>query len=382
MTMALDLARDDASSPFAAVEILYDVEAARPVLTSLAAFGGAYQSPAFLDAWARAFKARLVFVVARDGAGDPAAALPLHVFRRGPLTVARFAGDGWANYHFGLFREPALWRPRDVRALLRAAGRTAGVDLYAFMQAPPAWEGEANPMLALPGTPSPSPAMATRLGGAHADWLDAHFSPATQKKLRKKLKKLEVFGHVAHRRAGDAGEVKRFLDAMIAHKAAQAQARGEPDPLAPAPVRDLLARLAGGASPTMEMHALVAGERVVAVMGVLASGRRLSGLVISHDGDPAVAAATPGVQLFCEVVRDARARGFETMDLGVGEARYKRETCEIEEPLRDLALGVSPLGRVAAPLYLGLRAAMAAIKRRPALHARARTLAAALRRRR
>ena len=81
-------------------------------------------------------------------------------------------------------------------------------------------------------------------------------------------------------------------------------------------------------------------------------------------------------------MRDALARGFETVDLGVGEARYKRETCEIEEPLRDLALGVSALGRVAAPLYLGLRAAMGAIKRHPALHARARAFVHALKRRR
>ena len=380
--MALVLARDEAPALFAAVEVLFDIEAARPVLAALAARAGAYQSPAFLEAWARAFQRRLVLVVARDEAGEPLAALPLHIVRLGPLGIARFAGDGWANFHFGLFRDPASWRARDVKALLRAAARTAGVDLYAFMHCPSTVMGEANPMGTLTGVGSPSPAMATRLGATHADWLDAHFSHATQKKLRKKFKKLEVFGKVAHCRARDEAEARRFLDAMFAHKAGQAQARGEPDSFAQAPVRDLLGRLALGAAPTMELHALVAGERVVAVLGALASGRQLSGLVISHDGDATIAAATPGVQLFAEVVRDARARGFDRVDLGVGEARYKRETCEVEERLRDLAYGVTPLGRIVAPLYLGVRAAMGAIKRNPALHARARTLVLALRRRR
>ncbi len=378
MTMALDLARDEATAPFAAVEVLFEIEAARPVLAALATRASAYQSAAYLDAWARAFSARLAFVVARDDAGEPTAALALHIVKRGPVTMARFAGDGWANYHFGQFRDPALWRARDVKALLRAAARTAGVDLYAFMHCPPCWEGAINPLLALSGTPSPSPALATRLRATHAEWLDAHFSHATQKKLRKKLKKLEDFGAVAHRRAGDAGEAMRFLDAMLVHKAGQAQARGEPDAFAQVQVRDLLRRLVAGGS--MELHALVAGERILAVLGMLASGRRLSGLVISHDGDVRVAAATPGVQLFTQVARDACARGFETVDLGVGDARYKRETCEIEERLHDLAFGVSPLGRIAAPLYLGVRTAMGAIKRRPALHACARTLVHLLRR--
>jgi CelD/BcsL family acetyltransferase involved in cellulose biosynthesis len=376
LTLALDLAREGASAPFSAVDIVFDPEAAGAVLAALAARGGAYQSAGFVDAWARAFGARLAVAVARDEAGETVAALPLHLTRWGPLRVARFAGGGWANYQFGLFRVPADWRGRDVRAFLRRAAKTAGVDLFAFMHCPLETAGAANPLLTLPGTPSPSPALATRLPAAHADWLDAHFSRATQKKLRKKLKKLEAFGEVAFRRAGQTGEGRRFLDALLAHKAAQARARGEPDLFAEAAVRDLLGRLVENAA--LEMHALTAGERVVAVFGAMASGRRLSGLVLSHDIAEDVAAATPGVQLVAEAARDAIARGFDTLDLGVGDSRYKRETCEIEEPLRDLALGATPLGRLAAPLYLAVRAAMRAIKRRPALYARAMALKYAL----
>jgi len=365
VTLALDLARDGAAAPFTAVDIVYDAQA----LSSLSARGGAYQSAAFVDAWASAFSAKLAVAVARDASGETVAALPLHIVRWGPLRVARFAGDSWANYHFGLFRVPADWRGEDVRALLTQAARTAGIDLYAFMHSPPETAGAANPLFALAGTQSPSSALSTRLPDSHDDWLDAHFSRATQKKLRKKLKKLEAFGPVACRRASEPAESRRFLDALLAQKAAQAQARDEPDLFAQAPVRDLLHRLVERA--TLEMHALTAGERVVAVFGALVSGRRLSGLVLSHDISEDVAAATPGVQLVAEVARDAISRGFDTLDLGVGDSRYKRETCEIEEPLRDLAFGATALGRLAAPVYLGVRAAMGAIKRRPALYERA-----------
>jgi len=369
VTLALDLTREGTLAPFAAIDIVFDVETAVAALASLSARGGAYQSAAFVDAWTRAFGARLAVALARDAAGEIVAALPLHIVRRGPLRVASFAGGGWANYQFGLFRAPADWRAQDVRAFLAQAAKTVGVDLYAFMHCPPETAGVANPLFALAGTPSPSPALATRLSGSHADWLDAHFSRATQKKLRKKLKKLDVFGPVACRRADDATEARRFLDALLAQKAAQARARGEPDQFAQPAVQELLRRLIDSAA--LEMHALQAGERVVAAFGAMASGRRLSGLVLSHDISEDVAAATPGVQLIVEIARDAIARGFDMLDLGVGDGRYKRETCEIEEPLRDLAFGATALGRLAAPLYLGVRASMRAIKRRPALHARA-----------
>ena len=366
MTLALALAREPAAAPFAAVEILLDPEAAAAALAALGARGGAYQSPAFVAAFARAFGARLVVAAARDAGGEIVAALPLHLRRFGPLRVARFVGDGWANYQYGLFRVPADWRGADVAAFLRAAARTAGIDLYAFMHSPAETAGAANPLYALGGVSSPSPALATRLPGAAADWLDAHFSRATQKKLKKKLKKLEALGPVAARRAQNPAEARRFLGALLDHKAAQAAARGEPDLFAQTRVRDLLARLIE--AEALEMYGLLAGSRIVAVFGGLPAGRRLSGLVLSHDVSEDVSAATPGVQLMCEVARLAIARGFDTLDLGVGDSRYKRETCEVEEPLRDLAFGATALGRVAAPLYLAARAAMGAIKRRPRLY--------------
>ena len=101
------------------------------------------------------------------------------------------------------------------------------------------------------------------------------------------------------------------------------------------------------------------------VFGALPAGRRLSGLVISYDGDPEIAVASPGEWLLSEVARDAMARGFETLDLGVGASRYKGAVCEIEEALVDASVGVTALGRLAASIFLVWRRASGEIKRRP-----------------
>ena len=367
MTFALasDAPRAGLARPFASVEVCGELAAAREAWAELGAMAGAYQSYGFAEACAAAFGGRLAIVVARDEAERPAALLPLRLVRLGPLTVAGFLGGSWANYHMGLFRPGLPWAADDVAALLREAGVLARADLFAFSSQPARWEGLDNPLARLPHAPAPSPAFASALPREHGDWLDARFSRASQKKLRKKARKLEVFGPLAHVRAATPNEAARFLDAFLAHKAAQARDRRARDPFAPPPARALLGRLA--ASGAMEMHALIAGERIVAAFGALPGGRRLSGLVVSYDGDREVAAGSPGEWLLIEVVREAIARGFQTFDLGVGESRYKREICETEESLFDTAFGVTPLGRAAAAAYLGGRAAMGAVKRRPRL---------------
>jgi CelD/BcsL family acetyltransferase involved in cellulose biosynthesis len=355
---------------FASVDVHADLESAAADWAALAPGAGAYQSFAFARAWAQTVGqgVRLAIVVARDRDGRPAALLALRRRRLGPLDVARFLGGSWANYHMGLFRPGLEWRREDVRALLSQAGRQAGIGLFCFAHQPAAWEDRDNPLALLPGRRSPNTAYATKLGGVHAEWVDAHFSRSTQKKLRKKARKLEPFGPLRAVRAADAAEAVRFLDAFFAHKAAQAASRGEPDVYGRRLVCELMrALIAEGA---MEMHALLAGERIVASFGALPAGARLSGLVLSYDSSPETAAASPGEWLLIEVARDAIARGFATLDLGVGASRYKGEICEIEEILTDAAFGVSKLGRLVAPLYHLWRGAKGLIKRHEGLRRR------------
>ena len=126
----------------------------------------------------------------------------------------------------------------------------------------------------------------------------------------------------------------------------------------------LIERLAG-AEPALELHALKVGERIVSVFGGLCAHGRLSGLIFSHDISEDVAAASPGELILAEIVRDAIRRNLAEFDLGVGEARYKSECCEVAEPLIDAAFAATFFGRVAASLFLQMRALKRRVKRSP-----------------
>ena len=337
-----------------------------------------YQSFAFAEAWfstvGAATGAQPFIVVAREALGRPAALLPLAQRRVGPLAVAAFPGGKDSNFNLGLFRPGRRWSAGALRSLLRAAARAtpARVDCFALLNQPRSWQGVRNPISALGGRPSPSFAYKSELPLTFAAWRDAHASKEEQKKLRKLAQKLEPMGPVAHVAARNEAEAARILDTFLEAKRERARSEGPANPYESQATRDFLGRLAiqglAEGRPPLELHALMLGDRIVATFGALPGRRRLCGLLLAYDLDPEIARCGPGRLLLREAVRSAIERGFETFDLGVGEARYKGELCESAEALFDTFVATSALGRAAAP------------KRSPLLTAAAARLGAALRR--
>jgi CelD/BcsL family acetyltransferase involved in cellulose biosynthesis len=178
-------------------------------------------------------------------------------------------------------------------------------------------------------------------------------------------------GPLAHRRAADPAEADRLLAAFFAQKSERMRELGRVNAYEDPEARDFLACLAqcglAAGAPKLELHGLYAGDRVVATFGALSAGDRLSCLLISHDHDIEIARSSPGELIVHAIVRDAIARGFATFDLGVGEARFKDESCEIVEPLFDSAFGVTLLGRAAASGFLVLQRLKCRVKRSPRL---------------
>ena len=343
-----ELARVAESRPFAQVECRDDLDAVRSVIAELAGFGGAYQSFDFLAPWAKAFRARLAVVVARNEAGRPVALLPLHVRRFGPLRVAAFAGDAWANFHLGLFRPGPVWRRRGRRGAA-ARGRRLRRRRPVCAVAPAGELGRPRQ----PASPArcraqPQLGLRERAAGLASEWLDAHFSRATQKKQRKKARKLEAYGAVRMCARRARPRPRGYLDALSRHKAPQARARGEADEFACPKVRDLLRRLVDGDGRDGDARA---GRRRTRRRRVRRACRAAAGSPASSSPTTReVAAASPGEWLLIEVVRDAIARGLSTFDLGVGQSRYKEEICEQEIALYDGAFAATPLGRLARRL--------------------------------
>jgi CelD/BcsL family acetyltransferase involved in cellulose biosynthesis len=367
--------------PFARVDVFGTLDEAGAAWAELAASASAspYQSFEFAQVWFATIGAAEgvtpLIVVARDEAGAPVALLPLALSRRGPLRLAVFLGGKDSNFNLGLFRPGPIWSRADTAALFAEAGRGARPRLDAFLLAnqPLQWRGLANPLAEAERQPSPSFGYKSALPADFFLWLDAHASKEAKKKMRKKRARLEAIAPLVHSRAADPEAIARALDAFDAQRRARVEALGLPDPYASAAAHDFLARLAEIGA--LELHVLKLGERVIAVFGALAGVHRLSGLFIANDGDPEIARSSPGELMVHTMVADAIARGFAEFDLGVGEARYKDESCETVEPLFDSAFGASARGKLVAFAYLAARRIKRLVKQSPrlkTLHARLR----------
>jgi len=372
-----------AARPFVRVEICEALDDARQAWTALWQEGSASpsQSLAFARIWfatiGAAEGATPLIVVARDEAGQPVALLPFARAARGPLRFAVFLGGKDSNFNLGLFRSGAAWSSDDVAALLAAAATQARPRLDAFLlkSQPLHWSGVANPLAECKRQPSPSFAYASALPADFSVWLDARASKEAKKKMRKKRARLEATAPLIHNRAAREQQIDSAFAVFHAERRARAEAVGAPDPYASPAAQAFLVQLARDG--VLELHTLSHGDRVIAVFGALPGAARQSGLFIGHDGDPEIARSSPGEIMVQAVVADAIARGFTEFDLGVGEARYKDEACEIVEPLFDSAFAFTLKGRLVAWGFLAARRIKRSVKHSPrinALHARLRQL--------
>lgn len=358
-------------------EILPGLAAAEALWRDLEAEGGALVTPYQRFDWVAAYAAvlpdptRIRVLVVRDAAGRPRLLLPLCLQRLPGLCAARVVGGSQANFHLPLFAdaEAAALPPETLRHALRRAGRTAGIDLFLLGPQPRLWDGAANP-LAAGAPPAPSDAYGMRLDPDPEASLRSAFSADARKKLRAKERRLtDALGPLAYRRAATPEERAAFLAAFHAQKAERLAALGLRNPYADPAIRAFLERASGGPDPAIEIHALVASRtgRVLATFAGAVDAARFSGMLTAFDADPEVARSSPGDLLLRHLVRDQSARGRRSLDLGLGEARYKQNTCDETIAIAQPILAVTLRGRACALAVAGLTRAKRRIKRDPRL---------------
>ena len=374
------------ATPFARVDIYPDAAAVAAAWSELerTAPCSIYQTRRFLDPWAetlgRAAGLRPCYMLARDRADQPIALFPLGLERCGPITTARLLGGKDANLQLALLHSATGWTGESLRPLLRETARLSGVDVFVFTNQPHAYAGETNPLACLPRGESPSAAYGTALPASSEALLAAKLSKDTRKKLRKKEAKLDALGPVRHVVARTPAERATILEAFLTQKNARFQDLGIASDFGTAAMRAFIERASATEPPGIELHALLAGERIVATYGGAAQGERWSGMFNSFDADEEIARSSPGDLLLMRIVESCCARGFSAFDLGVGEARYKTALCDEPIPLFDAAIGFGPLGCAAAAFVLARQALKQRVKRNPRLLAIIRWVARQLRR--
>ena len=301
-------------------------------------------------------------LVIEIGDADKALLLPIILRQSFGLTRAISPGGSLAGYHAPCISGAAL-NPVELARTLRLALTEAGVDCLLIADCPTDIHGFANPMVAFAQQPSPDVAHGLTLIADEQSLLETLFDKDARKKQRQKAKKRLEFGE-AHACFIDAGPEQEYaLSQLLEWKSARFAKLGIPDPFGSEEIRAGLKR--GLANGSLRLFALFAGKRLLAGLIGAMHQNTFSGMLNAHDPAPEVEKTSPGEALLIELIKALCSQGARWFDLGTGEARYKSGICPEQVPLHDLALGISARGKLAAQVFLAMRALKSKIKRSP-----------------
>ena len=333
----------------------------------------AYQTRGFVLPWldfvSPTVPARPLLVVGYDQQDRPAVLLPLVTRRRGPLTLAMFAGGKHSNLTLPLLRPGFDLSIADAQRLLAtAAASESRPDLFVLLNQPKDWAGAPNPLAALNARPSPSAAYGAFIGADAESFLKRVDSKDTRKKLRSKANKLAALGEIRFERAETEERARTILSAFVEQKTLRFARKHKDCGFGGVAIRGFLDALAaghGGGAPTLELYALSVGDRIVATYGGLPRARTWHGMINSFSPAPDIARSSPAELLLRHVIRDIGARGFDRFDLGIGESRYKSAITEETIDLVDAVIPATTIGRFGMHVETTRLAAKRWIKRTP-----------------
>ena len=311
---------------------------------------------------------RIAVLSIADGA-RPIALLPLRIVSRFGLRVARLIGMSISNSD-SLIYDPA-YRDRltpDVlrRAFAALAGSGYPVDLVCFNDLVPDWQGRPNPLLAFRHAPAPSHLYMGRLDRPVEDTLDRK----RRSNLRRGIRRLEeLFGPVQLRQARTPEEVDAFEETFFQHRTRRFREMGVRNVFGTPEFRRFYRQLArdslGADRPALRIHALFAGEEIVAMSFGAYCGRHYTQQINSTTSGEAAKYSLTGVMLML-LLEELRSEGITSFDLGLGDFDYKTDWTS-PVVVHDAVIPVSLRGMIAAPGLMAARRLKRLIKQNPAL---------------
>lgn len=333
------------------------------------------QSPDWVSGWLEATHPDAV-VAMLAVQGQIVFALALEVCQEGPFRVARFLGGKHANGNFPASDRTwlATASAAEVQKII-AATRAArpDIDMVAFERLLSNFDGQPNPLLSLPSTPSPNIALAVELDGGFEAVLGR--TPGKKKKSkrhRSQERKYDAVGGARRVVATTEAETDAMLDAFFAMKEQRFAAMGIADVFAPPEVRSFFRGLFASAlrqeEPAFVLHGLEAAGKYRAVTGSSRTGSRLIcefGAIADDD----LAYISPGEFLFFDNIEEACVQGFGIYDFSVGDEPYKRQWCNLEIRHADVLVPLTAKGRIYALGIKAISRLKAAIKGNHALWA-------------
>jgi CelD/BcsL family acetyltransferase involved in cellulose biosynthesis len=325
-------------------------------------------------------------VVGFDDRHEPLFLWPLLRTKLGPLNVASFFGGKHAALNLTLWRSDAAraFTIADMNAVLTELARQApDLDFLMLSNQPESWRGLPNPFALLPHQTGTEDNYIMRLGLPGSQIITREISSSMRSRLRNRERKLAKLPGYRYLKATGAEDIDRLLAAFFAQKASKLTALGLENVFARPGVGSFIRTaccegLADG-RPVIELHALEGDGEMLALFSGIHDGHRFTLMFASHTASEH-SRQSPGLILLQHVVADCADRGFESFDIGPGEAHYKTVFCKEFEPIFESILPLSARGHVLAIPLRGLFRLKSTIKRNRILWRVASTVRSALNR--
>jgi CelD/BcsL family acetyltransferase involved in cellulose biosynthesis len=308
--------------------------------------------------------ARLAIAVIHAGAA-PIALLPLLIRRHAGVAVATLLGAdldgiGWMPV------DPAAARLLTPAALqdlfLELRRQAAPLDLIVLHSQPRSWRGQDNPLLGFPHQPGPD--------HLYKGVLPADPGTKRLRNIQRGKRRLEEgFGPVVLRHADTPEEIDRVHAEFLVQRGKRFAEQGIANVFATdwvvAFFHAAARRGLGDAHPALRLHALYAGDQIVATSCGAYGGGHYSQYINSTTDGPAAKSSLMGL-LVHQLTVELAADGIASIDMGLGDFDYKTDWTTAET-VYDVVVPLTARGRLLAPLLRGWRRLKRAIKQNPRL---------------
>ncbi|MCP8883443.1 GNAT family N-acetyltransferase [Devosia sp. XJ19-1] len=283
--------------------------------------------------------------------GQPIAILPLH--RRRVLGARVFTW--FPGAHTGCYTPVA---DMDRLAALGPGGRAGlwqamigalkGADL-AYLRSVPASVGGHHGLFDELGS---SLEVETLYRSVFTSWTQCDSeqrSRSRRKHDRQQGDRLAALGDVAFEVITDLDDAHAAVDIMFAQRSARFRVQGIRDTFVD---DDLIGFYQDALEPNsgldVRVHVLRLDDEIVAVRYNIVHGSRMFCLISSMSDSERIQSGSPGKQCLLRVMQSVFDEGMDVFDMGAGHTDEKRHWCNVQVPLRQHYVGLSPLGAIVA----------------------------------
>ena len=193
-------------------------------------------------------------------------------------------------------------------------------------------------------------------------------SRSRRKHDRQQGDRLNAMGDVAFELVSDPERGAEIIDTMFQQRSARFRAQGIRDTFVCDNLIPFYRRaMQPGSGLDIRLHVLRLNGDIVAVRYNVVHGDRMFCLISSMSDDPAIQAGSPGKQCLLQVMQTVFDDGFSMFDMGSGFTDEKRHWCNVQTPLHQHYIGLTPQGRLAVGLHAQFQKMRAQAKANPTI---------------